>query len=616
MSGTRHLPKIRTALLSRRTVAVAAALLAPLLLAVVAGLLFAQLDRSAQVRAQADRTYEARDTIQAFFSTLQDIETGARGYVVTSEEQFLAPYATGRQRLGYVLGRLERLPIAATHAGDLARLRRLVDEKVAVSERMVSLEAEGRQAETIALVRSGAGRRPMDEIRTIVDTWQAEEVGQLNAARVDLDRSARDLGLTMAALCGGIVLLLLTAGGTAWTAYADGMRVAGELRRGRDEAEAANHAKSRFLAVMSHELRTPLNGVIGMTHAIGATSLTAQQRGYVDVIASSGESLVVLINDILDLSKIEAGKLELDPQAFHLTGLVESAVQLWEPVTTEKGLALELLIAPGTPAWTHGDPVRVRQVLTNLLSNAVKFTGSGSIRVSVEPMADGGVAISVADTGAGMAPEVQAKLFADYAQADASTAGRFGGTGLGLAISRNLCRMMGGDLTVSSALGVGSRFTARLALLETEAVETDDADDGVMIDPNLRVLAVDDNPANRAVVTALSGALGVEVATVDSGEAALATLRGAPFDLVLMDINMPGMNGPTALAEIRAGRAGVADVPVVALTAEAMSGDRERYLALGFDGYLTKPIIVTSLAHVLAQASSAARAVRAAVRAA
>ena len=594
----------------RRRLAVGAALLVPLLLAALVSLLFSQLERDAEVRARADRTYEARNAIQGFFSALQDVETGARGYLVTGEDQFLDPYVSGKTKVSHGVNRLQGLPIAKANPDDMALLRATVAEKVAVSDQMVSLKHISLDHEARELVRSGAGKRPMDKIRRLLETWQAQEDAELADARSEAERSAANLRRIMVALSGGIALLMLTAGALAWLAHREAVNTAEKLSHSRDEAEAASRAKSRFLAVMSHELRTPVNGVIGMTHAMRTTRLTPEQQRYIEVIAGSGESLMVLISDILDLSKIEAGKLELDPQPFCLPDLVESAVSLWTGTTTEKGLALSCSVSRDLPRWVTGDPVRLRQVITNLVSNAVKFTATGEIRVVAEPGPEGQVRIAVADTGTGIAPEVQAKLFSEFTQADASTAGRFGGTGLGLAISRNLCRMMGGDLTVQSELGLGSCFTATAVLPPAEAPEVVETDEGDGDMGGLRVLAVDDNPTNRAVITALVQAFGLEIVTAESGEVAIEALGQNDYDLVLMDINMPGMDGPATLRAIRAGEGGQADIPIVALTAEAMSGDRERYLGLGFDGYLTKPISPPALLETLAATPRTASAAR------
>jgi len=593
----------------QRNIALGAVLLTPILLAALVITLFGQLDRAAEVRGQADRTYQARQEIQELLSAVQDVETGARGYVLTGDPRFEEPYRRGAELAIAHMGHLKALPISRAHPAGFGQLNRLVVEKIAISDRMIRLQEAGGHDEVVALVRSGAGKRLMDQVRALLKSWDDEETVAFAKVRLAEQRAAEQLQIVLSALVSGIVLLLLVAAGFALAAHREGKAQAEELRRGRDEAEAASRAKSRFLAVMSHELRTPLNGVIGMTHALATTSLTPKQRDYLDVISGSGESLVVLINDILDLSKIEAGRLDLDPHPFCLPDVIDSAVALWRPTTTEKGLSLDCRISRDLPQWVEGDPVRLRQVLTNLLSNAVKFTREGHIRINATPI-DGGLELTVSDTGVGMSPDVQEKLFADYAQADASVAGRFGGTGLGLAISRNLCRMMGGDLTVSSAVGVGSAFRATFALPPAEA-PAESA--GPVVDADaqaLKILAVDDNPTNRAVITALVEAFGFPVVTVDGGSAALEALRQADYDLVLMDINMPGMDGPTTLRAIRAGEGGQATIQVVALTAEAMSGDHERYIGLGFDGYLTKPISPAALLETLATAPRAPTAQR------
>jgi CheY-like chemotaxis protein len=386
-------------------------------------------------------------------------------------------------------------------------------------------------------------------------------------------------------------------------------RAAAELEQSRDEAETANRAKSAFLAMMSHELRTPLNGVLGMTHALAATDLDARQREHLEIIGSSGRSLLTILNDVLDLSKIDAGKLEIETVPFALGDLLESAVSLWEPLASEKGLALRLELDGNVPPWVAGDPTRLRQVITNLLSNAVKFTDQGEVRISARTDQGGRLTFEVADTGPGIPAEAASRLFRDFSQADSSTSRQFGGTGLGLSISRKLCRLMGGDLTVSSVEGRGATFQGWVRLTAAQAVAAESHDDEVDL-PGLRVLAVDDNAANRAVADALLSALGMSVTLACDGAEALEILANQPIDLVFMDVNMPVMDGAQALRAIRAGRAGDPLIPVIALTADAMVGDREKYLAQGFDDYLAKPIQPALLALAL---SSAAR--RLAVRA-
>ena len=369
-----------------------------------------------------------------------------------------------------------------------------------------------------------------------------------------------------------------------------------DLEQQTRAARAASEAKSTFLAMMSHELRTPMNGVLGMAHALDRTALDARQAQYVKTLLRSGGGLMTILNDVLDLAKIEAGKFDIDSRPFNLHQAVGRTVDLWTHTAEDKGLALVCELPADIPRWVGGDEARLRQILQNLLSNAVKFTASGEVRLSIRRSASG-VAFTVADTGPGLDQATQARLFHGFTQADSSISRRFGGTGLGLAISRELARLMGGDLTVESRLGEGARFTLDLPLVEVEA-EQEFADGPSDLEAALRVLVVDDNPTNQEVARALLEAIGASVSTASSGAEGLARLEDADFDVVLMDIHMPEMNGIETLAAIRA--AGRETLPVVALTADAMTGERERLLALGFNGYLSKPIEPSALVRALA----------------
>jgi signal transduction histidine kinase len=369
-----------------------------------------------------------------------------------------------------------------------------------------------------------------------------------------------------------------------------------DLEEQTQAARAASEAKSAFLAMMSHELRTPMNGVLGMAHALDRTDLSERQAQYVKTLLRSGGGLMTILNDVLDLAKIEAGKFDIETRPFNLHQTVARTMDLWTHTAEDKGLTLVCDMAQDTPRWTAGDDARLRQILQNLLSNAVKFTASGEVRLSIRPTATG-VAFTVADTGPGLDEATQARLFQGFTQADTSISRKFGGTGLGLAISRELARLMGGDLVVESALGEGARFTLELPLAEAPAHE-DDAEDPDALVGALRVLVVDDNHTNREVARALLEAVGATVGTAASGAEGLAALDSAEFDIVLMDIHMPDMSGIETLAAIRA--AGRESLPVVALTADAMAGERERLLALGFNGYVSKPIEPAALVRALA----------------
>ena len=361
------------------------------------------------------------------------------------------------------------------------------------------------------------------------------------------------------------------------------------LEKAEAEALEASRAKSTFLAMMSHELRTPMNGVLGLAHALRGTTLDRQQSGYLEMIEQSGHGLMTILNDILDLSKVEAGKLELEAAAFDIRKSAAQIVLVWAETARLKGVDLRLEVDPATPAWLVGDDTRVRQILRNLVSNALKFTDVGHVAIRIAPTADG-VVMTVSDTGVGMTPEQGARLFTPFAQGDRSTARRFGGTGLGLAICRQMAELMDGEIGVESVPGQGSTFTVRLTMSTAAA-----PDDAVDAEPDLdlagaRVLVVDDNAVNQMVARAILEAVGVSVATASDGHTALARLRVEDFDVVLMDVHMPVMDGVEAVRRIRAGEGGRVDLPVVALTADAMIGDAERLLSQGFDDAHPKPI--------------------------
>lgn len=355
-------------------------------------------------------------------------------------------------------------------------------------------------------------------------------------------------------------------------------------------AEQASAAKSTFLATMSHEIRTPMNGVLGMAQAMAADELSEAQRQRLDVIGKSGALLLTLLNDVLDLTKIEARKFELEDGLVDVAELAEETQAAFEPLAQEKGVELSV-IAPVDGTW-RGDPSRVRQILYNLLSNAVKFTGQGGVRARLQPDPGGGLRIEVRDTGEGISEADQARLFDRFTQADPSTTRRFGGTGLGLAIARELARLMGGDLTVESALGRGSAFVAHLPLQRIAARKVGPERLKALPASDLRVLVAEDNETNRLVVSTLLEQLGMSVQFATNGAEAVAAWRSQLWDLVLMDIQMPVMDGRQAVQEIRTieARTGRSRTPIIALTANAMRHQIEEYAQDGFDAVAPKPI--------------------------
>jgi len=368
-----------------------------------------------------------------------------------------------------------------------------------------------------------------------------------------------------------------------------------ELERANREAEAANHAKSAFLATMSHEIRTPLNGVLGMAQAMEADELTPVQRTRLDVIQQSGQALLAILNDVLDLSKIEAGKLDLEEIEFDISDVVFGAHAAFTALAHKKGLSFALDVDPLARGGYRGDPTRVRQILYNLISNALKFTETGEVRVQVTCEGDG-VKLQVRDTGIGMTPEQARGLFEKFVQADASMTRRFGGTGLGLAICHQLATLMGGSIEVESAQGVGSTFTVKLPLRRLEravaprvaVTEPEQAN----INVDIRVLAAEDNPINQLVLKTLLAQAGIDPIMVGNGAEALAAWEGGEWDVILMDMQMPVMDGLAATRAIRARETGGgrARTPIIALTANAMTHHTSQYRQSGLDDHVPKPI--------------------------
>ncbi|MCA3264260.1 MAG: response regulator [Telmatospirillum sp.] len=386
-----------------------------------------------------------------------------------------------------------------------------------------------------------------------------------------------------------------------------------DAERAKVAAEKANIAKSRFLATMSHEIRTPMNGVLGMVELLAGTPLDARQRSYVEVASQSASDLLGIIDAILDYSRLEAGDMAIETVPFDPVEILKQTVALLAVAAENKGLTVSVAVAPDLPAPLAGDPTRFRQVLLNLIGNAVKFTERGRIdlRLDVEaPSATQAMLlVSVADTGIGIAQEALAHLFDRFNQADASIARRFGGSGLGLAISRELAQLMGGDITVRSTLGRGSVFEMRLPLVV--ALPEAPRISGLLgaqreAYRELDVLVAEDNEVNRIVVGELLVRMGHRCTFARDGAEAIAMARSKRFDVVLMDAQMPEIDGIEATRWIRTLPAPYNAVPIIAQTANAMRGDREKYLEAGMNDYIAKPIRSAELAAALQHATGAA----------
>jgi signal transduction histidine kinase/ActR/RegA family two-component response regulator len=492
---------------------------------------------------------------------------------------------------------LERPPGCEGAVSHMARIRNGVVYAAIGSTPRAAFAADQLREELGAMARE-------DKLADILSKWSLATNDATATILEVLDAKKRNWGLvyTVIALLGALALALSQTV---------------QSRNARTVAEKAGAAKSEFVANMSHEIRTPMNGIIGMTNLVLATELSAEQRDYLEIVAGSAESLHSLLNDILDFSKIEAGRLELYPAPFSLRECMQSAMKTFRGPALQKGLALSYELGADAPDRLVGDAGRLRQVLLNLLSNAIKFTAAGSVRVEVGVESGDGPGVlfrfAVIDTGLGVPADKQAFIFEAFRQADGSHTRKYGGTGLGLTICSRLVELMGGRIWVESRPGVGSafHFTARFGLATGDRAEVMPADLrrlGASIsghDPQcrpLRILLAEDNLVNQKLARRLLEKQGHTVAVAGNGREAVGLLERESFDLALLDIQMPELDGSEVARTVRAREKNTgARLPIIALTAHAMLGDRERCLEAGMDGYVSKPIKVSELFTAISQ---------------
>ena len=440
----------------------------------------------------------------------------------------------------------------------------------------------------------------------------AEQRRQWVDERLRLHRSGegdweRDLG-------NGLVVHVIdrrTRDGGVVSLFHDVTAAERRLAQAKMNAEAANQAKSQFLATMSHEIRTPLNAVLGLNELMLHSNLDSQQRRHAELIGSSGRLLLALINDILDVSRIEAGHLQLTSAPFSLRPAVEGVVALMRERAVSKGLALRLDFMPNEDALIHGDVIRIQQILFNLIGNAIKFTDEGTVQVIVvvEPGANRTLTLhlTVSDTGIGIAESAMPTLFDRFTQADSTTMRRYGGSGLGLAITREIVQMMGGEIATTSTPGLGSRFAITIPSRFVDRSEmvpaAAEAQRAEAARPALRILVAEDNDVNQILINAVLARMGHRVHLVANGQLAVEAVRRGDYDLVLMDLQMPGMDGMEATQAIRSLGDARAALPIIAMTANAFEEDRQACLAAGMDDYVAKPIDVAHLAQAIARCS-------------
>jgi signal transduction histidine kinase/ActR/RegA family two-component response regulator len=579
---------------------------------------------SMKTSALVAHTHEVVATLESTLATLAEAESSQRGYILTGHQTFLNDYLRASQVVHNKVDLFAKLTADNTTQQErLPLLRARVQRKLDIMDRNV--EARQTASMTSSAVMDD-GSRAMSDLRVLIGMMEETE----NESLQNWTAQSAEQGQTALHFFWGMTLIILSLLGVISVVVTRDMnarrRSAEALARARDAAMESTRLKSEFLATMSHEIRTPLNGVIGMAELLQDTKLDKEQRDALQTISTSADALLALMDDILDFSKIEAGKLVFETIDFDVRCVAEQTVALFSPRAQAKHIQLAIEMAPSIPSALRGDPGRLRQVISNLVSNAIKFTESGKItlRVAEETISSSHnpppaqrcrLRFSVIDTGIGLTPEMVAKLFQPFTQADGSTTRKFGGTGLGLAIVKKLAEGFNGSVGVESEPGRGSTFwfSAEFQLQAGSPPVSRETDLPQQIRKpapvqtgSLRILLAEDNVVNQKVATHLLERLGYSVTLALNGREVLARLAESTYDVVLMDCHMPEMDGFEATRKIRQREhtQGAANVRIIALTADAMEGDREKCLAAGMDDYLSKPMRVEELKAVLAHRSA------------
>jgi len=536
-------------------------------------------------------TLEVHNALSDNLSLLQDVETGSRGYVITGKADFLEPYFSA----------LKKLPLNSATLRELTRdnpqQQKMLDsldlaaaQKIAISKGNIETRQQGGLEDAAKKVSTGTDKEVMDDYLAIIRKMQQAESSLLAARSAETEKS---LGTTQYfILLGGIFSVIVVL----FYLYSmqRAAKLEAELLLSNALSEKSVKAKQQFLSNMSHEIRTPMNAIIGFTKVVLRTDLTAKQREYLTAIKLSGDALIVLINDILDLAKVDSGKMTFEQMPFKLETSFAAMLHLFEIKIDEKNLKLIKEYDTNIPEVLLGDPVRLHQIILNLVSNAVKFTTKGSIRAGVrllhEDAQKASLEFSVSDTGIGIEADKLPNVFENFQQASSETTRLYGGTGLGLAIVKQLVEAQGGTVSVESSLGKGSTFTFNLDFMKTNEKiepETSTAEIDIAL-KNIQVLVVEDMALNQLLMQTLLDDFGFHCDMADNGKIALEKLKAKVYDIILMDLQMPEMNGFEATEHIR--NTLHSGIPIIALTADVTTVDLEKCKAVGMDDYIAKPV--------------------------
>ena len=522
---------------------------------------------------------------------MQDVETGMRGFIITGKTSYLDPYYLAVASLDINLKQLKNLtsdnPLQLKRIDTLERLSR---EKIIISKQNIIIRQISGFEEAFARVNTEKGKNIMDSIRAINLRMQKAEIESLDnsiiSTEISLDKTNSLVVIGGAFSVLVVIVLIFFIRRT--------LKLKFDLNKSKEHAEELVKFKDRFLSNMSHEIRTPMNAIIGFTKVISKTELTEKQREYLSAIKMSGDSLIVLINDILDLAKVDAGKMSFENVPFKMALSISAMLHLFEIKIQEKNLTLIKEYDDKIPSVLLGDSLRLHQIILNLLSNAVKFTNDGKITVSVRLVSEDEeqavIAFSVADTGMGIADDKLEKIFENFQQATSGTSRLFGGTGLGLAIVKQLVEAQGGTVSVKSKVNEGSVFSFTLQFQKTNA-ETEPETEMLKLNAeikNIKVLVVEDIPLNQLLMKTILEDFGFEPQIAGNGKIAVEKLETGSYDVILMDLQMPEMNVFEATRHIRSILK--SDIPIIALTADVTTVDLAKCRAVGMNDYIPKPV--------------------------